>query len=181
MTTANIDNALSFPIGKYQSPATFSPETRRAAIETLRHLPSALVEATAGLSQAQLQEPYREGGWTLRQVVHHVADSHMNAYSRVRLALTEDWPTIKPYDQDSWANLVDAKTLPVDVSLTLLDALHTRWVALFESLTEPDWERGYIHPESGRRQTIEQVLTIYAWHSHHHTAHIVNLRQRKGW
>jgi hypothetical protein len=135
MTTADIDNALSFPVGKFQRPAEFSAEIRRAAIETLRHLPSALVEATAGLSQKQLQEPYRDRGWTLRQVVHHVADSHLNAYSRVRLALTEDWPTIKPYDQDCWANLVDAKTLPVDVSLTLLDALHTRWVALFESLT----------------------------------------------
>jgi DinB superfamily len=180
MTTANIHASLSFPVGKFQAPATFSATTRRTAIETLRHLPSALVEATAGLTQKQLDEPYREGGWSLRQVVHHVADSHINAYSRVRLALTEDWPTIKPYGQDPWANLTDARTLPIDVSLTLLDALHTRWVALFESLTEADWQRGYLHPESGR-QTIDQVLELYAWHSRHHTAHITGLRHSKGW
>lgn len=179
MTTAAPDS-LSFPVGKFQAPAAFSPEIRGTAIETIRRLPSALVEATAGLSQKQLEMPYREGGWTLRQVIHHVADSHMNAYIRTRLALTEDWPTIKPYEQDLWANLADARTLPVDVSLTLLDALHTRWVGLFASFTEADWKRGYNHPESGR-QTLEHVLTLYAWHSHHHTAHVTGLRQRLGW
>lgn len=180
MTTANMNDALRFPVGKFQPPATFSPEVRRAGIEVLRQLPSALVEATAGLSQKQLEVPYREEGWTLRQVVHHVADSHMNAYVRVRLALTEDWPTIKPYAEDLWANLTDARTLPVDVSLTLLDALHTRWVTLFESLTEAEWKRGYIHPALGR-QALEEVVSLYAWHSRHHTAHITSLRQRMGW
>jgi DinB superfamily len=180
MTTANLNDSLRYPIGKFQSPAAFSPEIRREAIEVLRRLPSALVEASAGLSQKQLEMPYREGGWTLRQVVHHVADSHMNAYVRIRLALTEDWPTIKPYAEDRWANLTDARTLPVDVSLTLLDALHTRWVTLFESFTEADWKRGYDHPVSGR-QTLEHVATLYAWHSQHHTAHITSLRERLGW
>lgn len=180
MTTANLEDTLRFPVGKFQAPAAFSAETRRAAIETLRNLPSALAEATSGLSQKQLEMPYREGGWTLRQVVHHVADSHMNGYVRIRLAVTEDWPTIKPYHQQSWAELTDARCLPVDVSLSLLDALHTRWVALFESLKDADWQRGYTHPDSGR-QSLDHVISLYAWHSLHHTAHITSLRERMGW
>lgn len=180
MTTANMNDSLRFPVGKFQPPATFSPEIRRTAIEVIRQLPSTLAEATAGLSQKQLEMPYREGGWTLRQVVHHVADSHMNAYVRVRLALTEEWPTIKPYNEKLWAHLADARTLPVDVSLTLLDALHTRWVTLFESFTDAEWQRGYNHLDSGR-QTLEHVVCLYAWHSRHHTAHITSLRQSMGW
>lgn len=180
MTTANMNDSLRFPVGRFSPPAEFSSEIRRTAIQDLRHLPNALAEATSGLSQKQLEVPYREEGWTLRQVVHHVADSHMNAYVRIRLALTEDWPIIKPYNEAQWAKLSDARTLPVDVSLNLLDALHTRWVALFESFSEEDWQKGYMHPDLGP-QSLEHALCLYAWHSRHHTGHITDLRQRMQW
>ncbi len=143
-------------------------------------LPSALREAVAGLDDPQLDTPYREGGWTVRQLVHHVADSHINAYVRMRLALTEDWPTIKPYEEAEWAKLEDARTLPVEVSLALLESLHRRWVVLLGSLSEADWERGYVHPESGREK-LDAVAAIYSWHSRHHVAHVTGLRKRMGW
>jgi hypothetical protein len=132
------------------------------------------------LPDGQLDTPYREGGWTVRQLVHHVADSHINAYVRMRLALTEDWPTIKPYEEAEWAKLEDARTLPVEVSLALLKSLHLRWVALLKSLSEADWARGYVHPESGRER-LETVAGIYGWHSQHHVAHVTELRKRMGW
>jgi hypothetical protein len=134
----------------------------------------------SGLSDSQLDTPYREGGWTVRQVVHHVPDSHANSYVRFKLALTEHWPTIKPYDEAAWANLADSRLLPVDVSLSLITALHYRWVSLLESMSEEDCQKGYLHPEQGR-QNLAQVLALYDWHSRHHTAHITNLRQRQGW
>jgi hypothetical protein len=153
---------------------------RVAHIQTLRLLPERLQAVTSGLNDIQLDTPYREDGWTLRQVVHHVADSHANAYIRFRLALTEDWPTIKPYDQDAWAKLHDSRTLPIDVSLALITALHARWVALLDALTEEDFHRGYNHPESGH-QNLAKSLALYDWHARHHTAHIAGLRSRKGW
>jgi len=153
---------------------------RTANMHTLRLLPQRLTAAVAGLSDHQLDTPYREGGWTVRQVVHHLADSHANAYVRCKLALTEDWPTIKPYDQAAWAELSDSRWLPIDVSLSFLSALHQRWVALFESLSDEDFRRGYNHPESGR-QNLAHVLALYDWHSRHHTAHITSLRARMGW
>ena len=143
-------------------------------------LPERLLSAVSGLSEEQLDTPYREGGWTVRQLVHHVADSHINAYTRVRLALTEDWPTIKPYREAEWAKLQDARTLPVEVSLTLLKSLHRRWATLLESLRQADWERGYTHPEDGR-QDLATVALLYSWHSQHHTAHVTELRNRMGW
>jgi uncharacterized damage-inducible protein DinB len=172
-------DVLRYPVGRFAPPAAATPELRAEQIETLRQLPERLRAAVAGLSDAQLDMPYREGGWTLRQVVHHVADSHMNAYVRFKLAMTEDWPTIKPYDEAAWAGLADSK-LPIDASLALIGALHARWVALLESLAPEDFRKGYNHPEMGR-QELATVLAIYAWHSRHHTAHITSLRARQSW
>jgi uncharacterized damage-inducible protein DinB len=171
---------LRFPIGRFSPPAGSTEEVRAAQIETLRLLPERLRAAASGLSDSQLDTPYRDGGWTLRQVVHHVADSHANAYVRFKLALTEDWPTIKPYDEAAWARLADSRTLPIDGSLQLVEALHGRWVALLEALSGEDFEKGYNHPEMGR-QKLAEVLALYAWHSRHHTAHITSLRARQGW
>ena len=168
-----------FPIGRFSPPASSTPAIRNAQIKTLRELPERLRAAVHGLSDAQLDTPYRPGGWTVRQVVHHVPDSHANCYVRFKLALTEDWPTIKPYDEAAWAKLADSR-MPVDASLAFTEALHGRWVALLESMTEEDFEKGYAHPEKGR-QTLATVLAIYDWHSRHHTAHITNLRARQGW
>jgi hypothetical protein len=169
-----------FPIGKFNRPASIMPGLRAAHIEVLRLLPECLGHAVDSLNDGQLDTPYRDGGWTVRQVIHHVADSHANAYVRMKLALTEDWPTIKPYEEAAWANLADARSLPVAVSLDLIAALHIRWVTLLESLSGEDFHRGYVHPEGGR-QDLAQVLALYDWHSRHHTAHITNLRQRMGW
>jgi hypothetical protein len=136
--------------------------------------------AVSGLSTAQLDTPYRDGGWTVRQVVHHVPDSHMNAYTRFRLALTESEPTIKPYDQEAWANLADSRTAPVEWSLALLEALHRRWAAMLESLADEDFSRRFRHPEIGV-VTLGEVLGMYSWHGRHHVAHITGLRGRMGW
>ena len=168
-----------FPIGRFLPAADSSASTRAAQIQTLRELPRRLREAVAGLSDAQLDTPYRDGGWTVRQLVHHFADSHANSYIRFKLALTEDWPTITPYDEAAWARLPD-NALPVAVSLAFVESLHARWVAALESMREEDFARGYSHPQSGR-QNLATVLAIYAWHSLHHTAHITRLRGRMGW
>jgi hypothetical protein len=180
MTTQVEIDDLRYPIGKFNAPASTMAGIRAAHIHTLRLLPERLTAAVAGLDDHRLDTPYRESGWTLRQVVHHVADSHANAYVRMKLALTEDWPTIKPYDEAAWADLQDARWLPVQVSLDLITALHARWVSLLDALPEEDFHRGYVHPESGR-QNLAQVLAMYDWHSRHHTAHITGLRQRMGW
>src|ERR1700758_3676330 len=168
-----------YPIGKCARPESLDARQLRGCIATLAALPENLRAAVYGLNNSQIDTPYREGGWTVRQLVHHVADSHMNAYVRTRLALTEDWPTIKPYEEKLWAELADARPLPVEVSLELLEPLHRRWVALLESLTAEQWKRGYNHPESGR-QDLAQVISMYAWHSRHHAAHITSLRKSKG-
>ncbi|HVJ08280.1 MAG TPA: bacillithiol transferase BstA [Acidisarcina sp.] len=178
MSTDVLDS-LRYPIGKFQK-STIDPAQRPASIATLRALPSALREAVSGLSDAQLATPYRDGGWTVLQTVHHLADSHLNAYSRFRQALTQDWPTIYAYDEAKWAQLADAHTAPVALSLELLDGLHARWTLLLDSLKDADFERGFVHPENGR-QTLEQGVAIYAWHSRHHTAHITELRKRNHW
>ncbi len=168
-----------YPVGRFTAPSTISPDERIDAIATLAELPEQLRNAVDGLSFAQLSTPYREGGWTLRQVVHHVADSHMNALIRVKLALTEDWPTIKPYDEKAWASLHDVAA-PVEWSLELIESLHARWVMLLQSLTEEQWHRGYDHPEAGK-MTVEAATLLYAWHSRHHVAHITHLRAKEGW
>jgi uncharacterized damage-inducible protein DinB len=173
------ENDLRYPIGRFRAPASNGPEIRTAHIQTIRLLPERLQASVKGLSDAQLDTPYREGGWTVRQLVHHVADSHAMAYTRFKLALTEDWPMIKPYDEAAWAELADSK-LPIDDSIAMLDALHDRWVALLESMSEEDFAKGYDHPENGR-QALAKALAIYDWHSRHHVAHITELRARQGW
>lgn len=176
-----MNNDLRYPIGKFVRPANLTQQEREEVMQRIADLPAKLRHAVSGLSESQLDTPYREGGWSVRQTVHHVADSHMQATARVRLALTEDWPAITPYKENLWAELADARTQPVEVSLQLLDALHARWVAVLRSLDETGWsKRGYKHPESGK-QTVEQVAALYAWHGRHHTAHITSLRERMGW
>ena len=169
-----------YPVGKFQRQEKLTSTERRALIDQIVAAPARMREAVAGLNEQQLATPYREGGWTVRQVVHHVPDSHLNAYIRFRLALTEDMPTIKPYDQAQWAELADARESPVETSLQLLQSLHDRWVRLLRSMSDADFSRRLMHPENGP-MTLENVLAVYGWHGRHHTAHITSLRQRKGW
>jgi uncharacterized damage-inducible protein DinB len=170
---------LRYPIGPFKPSLTSTPADRAAHIAVLSDLPERLSEAVDGLEDAQLDTAYREGGWIVRQVVHHVADSHMNSYVRFKLALTEHEPIIKPYDEAAWAVLPDSR-MPVDVSLTLTWSLHERWVELLESMSEKDFQKKYVHPERGT-QDLATTLALYAWHSRHHTAHITTLRARMGW
>lgn len=170
---------LRFPIGEFVMPMPVTPKLRADAIAAIAELPVKMRDAVRGLSEAQLDTPYRPGGWTVRQVVHHVPDSHLNAYVRVKLALTEDNPTIKPYDQDAFAGLPDQK-LPIDVSLSLLDSLHARWVVVLKALTPQQFARPLYHPEIGAI-TIDYQVQTYGWHSRHHVAHITRLREREGW
>ena len=171
---------LQYPVGRFEWPAAVSPEDRRRYIDEIEQTPKNMRVAVTGLSDQQLDTPYRPQGWTVRQVVHHLPDSHLNSYLRFRLALTEDEPTIKPYDEARWAELVDARTAPVELSLTLLDSLHKRWVLLLRSLSAADCSRKFLHPEIGE-VTLEKNLALYAWHGRHHVAHITSLRQRLGW
>lgn len=168
---------LSYPIGPFDVTAPVTPAMRAPAIDDIAALPQRMREAVRGLTQAQLDTPYRPGGWTVRQVVHHVADSHMNAFVRLKLALTEDTPTIKPYDQDAWSALPDMR-LPVDASLAILDGLHERWAVLLRTLGPDQFTRPFRHPELGL-VTLDVHLQLYAWHSRHHVAHITSLRERE--
>lgn len=169
-----------YPIGKFEPPKEVTPALRQQAMQAIAETPAKLRAAVKGLNDSQLDTPYREGGWTVRQVIHHVPDSHMNAYVRWRLALTEHEPTIKPYEEARWAELADAKTAPVEISLALLEPLHDRWMRLLRSLGPADFAKTLRHPEHGVR-TLDWMLFLYAWHGAHHTAHIINLRQQKGW
>ena len=169
----------SYPIGKFERQSSYSSAERAELIQALRQLPEQMRQAVAGLTEAQLETPYRQGGWTVRQVVHHVPDSHLNAYVRFKLALTEDNPTIKPYNESAWARLPDS-SLPLEVSLALLEALHWRWVSLLQTLPETVWHRTFLHPASGEFR-LETSLALYAWHSKHHLAHILTLRQQQNW
>jgi hypothetical protein len=171
---------LRFPIGKFKFEGSLTEGTRNAFLEDISQTPSKLRAAVAGLTEAQLDTPYRPEGWTVRQVTHHVPDSHMNAYIRFKLALTEDEPTIKPYAEDRWADLADTKTTPVEVSLTILDSLHDRWVRLLKTITPEQWKRTFRHPERGT-MTLEETLALYSWHGKHHVAHIAALRKLKSW
>ena len=170
---------LSYPVGRFDPQAPRTAETRRAAVEDIAALPARIREAVRGLTEAQLDTPYRPGGWTVRQLVHHVADSHMNGYIRTKLALTEENPTIKPYDQDAWSKLPDSR-LPIAGSLAIMDAVHERWTAVNRSFQERDFGRPFTHPELGQ-MTLDRHLHLYGWHSRHHVAHITALRQREGW
>ena len=168
-----------YPIGAFVRPASLDEAERRTAIQEIREAPPALRAALAGLDQRQLDTPYRPGGWTLRQVAHHLSDSHLNAYVRTKLTLTEEIPTVKPYDEAAWATLQDSM-LPVEVSLGLLDAVHERWLVLLDSLSESQWIRTFVHPEVGPTR-LDQLLALYSWHGRHHIAQITSLRERMGW
>jgi hypothetical protein len=169
-----------FPIGKFHYEGTPVPNQRAKFIAEIEQTPAAIRTAVQGLSPKQLDMPYRDGGWSVREVVHHVPESHMNAYIRFKLALTEDEPTIKPYAEDRWAKLGDVKSTPIEVSVSLLENLHVRWVVLLRTLDEQDWKRAFVHPELGV-VPLEKSLALYAWHGRHHTAHITELRKRMQW
>lgn len=169
-----------YPVGKFSPDDNPTPESRARHIEQLVSLPSQMRQAVTGLTPEQLDTPYREGGWTVRQVVHHVPDSHLNAYVRFKLALTENIPTIKPYDEAAWAKLKDSELTPIEVSLSLLDAIHTRWVTLLRTLKSDDFAKKFNHPELGV-QTLDRTLAMYGWHSRHHLAHITSLKERMKW
>jgi uncharacterized damage-inducible protein DinB len=171
---------LRYPVGKFKMDGTITEAGRAALIEGIAQAPAKLRAAVAGLEAEQLDTPYRPGGWTVRQVVHHLPDSHLNAYVRLKLALTEDTPTVKTYEQQRWAELDDARTAPVEVSLALLESLHQRWTLLLGRLQPADFARTFRHPELGL-VTVDQQLSLYEWHGRHHVAHITALRERMGW
>jgi hypothetical protein len=180
ITEVNASEELRYPIGRYRAPEKISADDRKAWIREIEALPRNLRRAVAGLNTTQLDTPYRPGGWTVRQVVHHYADSHLNSYSRFRWAVTEDLTTVKTYDESAWAELADAKTAPVELSLSLLEPLHARWVLLLRSFGEAEFARKMQHPE-WREISVEWLLGQYAWHSRHHVAQIERLREREGW
>ena len=169
-----------YPTGKYE-PRPFSVAQKTEWLSDIKHLPQLLEDAVLNLDHAQLNTPYREGGWTVHQLVHHVADSHINAYCRFRLGLTEDNPVIRPYQEKLWAELDDVKILPVNISLTLLHALHTRWYETLKSAPDTVWERTVYHPEHKKSFTLWHLLGMYAWHGKHHVAHITGLREKNHW
>lgn len=167
------ETTLQYPIGKFHAPDSISPEDRARYIETIASAPARLREAVNGISTKRLDTPYRDGGWTVRQVVHHVPESHMNAYIRFKLALTETDPVVKPYDEAAWARLNDIDATPVETSLYLLDYLHRRWVILMRGMSEEEWKKRYLHPEADRgTMVLDSVLAMYAWHCDHHIAHV---------
>src|SRR5580700_2817344 len=172
---------LRYPIGKFDRLETLTPEQRREHIEAIAATPARLNAAVSDLKPEQLDTPYRPGGWTVRQVAHHVPDSHMNAYVRMKLALTEDEPQIKPYDEARWAELPDGKTSPIEPSLAILENLHKRWVLMLKSLTPAEFSRKFRHPEWEKPMSIDDSLALYAWHGKHHVAHVTALRERNAW
>lgn len=172
---------LKYPIGRFENPTEISASALRGYINDIRYLPSLVEIVVQNLDAAQLATPYRPDGWTVVQVVHHLVDSHMNALTRFKLALTEDNPTIKPYDEAAWALLPDVDNTPINISLTLLHALHTRWVNLMTHLKDEQWERTFVHPESGNTFKLKNVAANYSWHGKHHLAHIERLKERNNW
>jgi uncharacterized damage-inducible protein DinB len=171
---------LRYPIGHFE-PRPFSDQQKEEWLNDIKFLPQLLENSVVNLDETELKTPYREGGWTVHQLVHHVADSHMNAYIRFKLGLTEDNPTIRPYDQAAWAMLSDTEKIPINISLTLLYALHTRWYSLISDLSLAEWERTVFHPEHKKEMTLWYLLGMYAWHGKHHVAHITSLRERNKW
>jgi uncharacterized damage-inducible protein DinB len=169
-----------YPIGKFTFSGSSSESQRSKFIDDIERTPTTLRAAFKNLSTEQIETPYRDGGWTVRQVVHHVPESHMNAYIRFKLGLTEDNPTIKPYMEDRWAGTPEVHSTPLEISLALLEPLHDRWVRLLRSLQPADWKRTFRHPEMGSL-SLEKTLALYSWHGQHHTAHITELRKRMGW
>ncbi len=172
---------LRFPIGEFKTPRVYTEKMLSNWLGDLATFPQEIRAVSEHLSDEQLDTPYREGGWTVRQVIHHCADSHMNSYTRVKLSLTEENPTIKPYFEDRWAELLDAKSMPIEPSLRIIEGIHRRWVHLLQSLSSSDLEQTFEHPEHQRAFLIKEVIAFYAWHSKHHLAHIKSLAARKGW
>ncbi len=179
MSTISTED-LRYPIGRYQ-PIAYSENQKELWLNDIKFLPQLLENAIVNLDEAQLLTPYRDGGWTIQQVVHHVADSHINAYCRFKLGLTEDHPTIRPYEEANWANLSDVVNIPINVSITLLYALHTRLSSLLSDMPLKDWERTVFHPEAKKDMTLWYLLGNYSWHGRHHVAHITSLRERNKW
>ena len=179
--TAQASIDLRYPIGKHMPPPKITDADRARFIDDLAICPAALREAVRNLDDRRLDTPYRPGGWTVRQVVHHLPDSHLQAYVRCKLALTEDEPTIKPYEEAQWAELPDARSAPIEMSLALLETLHERWVAALRALEPSQFARRYVHPEHGRAFSLAETLSLYSWHGRHHVAHIRNLRARENW
>ena len=175
-----IQTDLRYPIGEY-TPAAFSEALREQWLSDIKFLPQAIEHAVSNLDEFQLQTPYRDGGWTVHQVVHHVADSHLNAYCRFKLGITEESPTIRPYDEKLWSVTSDVQNLPINISITLLYALHQRWHEFLNHFSHADWQRTVFHPEHKKQFTLWELLGSYAWHGRHHTAHITGLRERMGW
>lgn len=173
--------ALQYPIGRFEPSDSYPPEDVRTNIQIISALPSKFINLLGGWTEEQYDTRYRPDSWTVRQLIHHVADSHINAYVRFRLALTEDNPTIKPYKEDRWAELPDAKTAQVDLSLQLMKNVHLRWVLLMNSMDAADLARTYTHPDTGRSIRLDEVIALYAWHSEHHYQHAFTLAEREGW
>lgn len=171
---------LRYPVGKWEKKGPLTHDEREKFIESVAATPERFKKAVTGLNDNQLNTPYRPGGWTVRQTIHHVADSHMNAFIRMRLGVTEVEPTVKPYDEKMWAELIDSRTAPVDDSLTIIDSVHHRWVMMMRGMREIDFMRSIVHPENGK-MTLDDVLALYEWHGRHHSGHITALRQRAGW
>jgi uncharacterized damage-inducible protein DinB len=171
---------LRYPIGRFTRPEKLSAKERQQAISALEEAPKRLRAAILGLQDGQLDTPYRPDGWTVRQLVHHMPDSHLNAYTRLKLALTENEPTIRPYEEKDWAELPEARTAPVEVSLDLFEALHARWALALRALAPEEWQRKLRHPDMGP-MSVDTLIALYAWHGRHHVAHINGLRQREGW
>jgi uncharacterized damage-inducible protein DinB len=169
-----------YPIGKYKE-QPFSGMQKKQWLSDIKYLPSVMEHVIQNMDAAQLDTPYRDGGWTVHQLVHHVADSHMNAYIRFKLGLTEENPTIKPYDENEWAKLADTTTLPVNISLTILHALHLRWYAVLQNMSDDDFRRTVYHPEKQQEITLWTLLGTYAWHGNHHVAHITSLKEQRNW
>jgi uncharacterized damage-inducible protein DinB len=169
-----------YPIGKFSFEGALTADQKKQYLNDIEQTPAQLRAAVRGLSDQQLNTPYREGGWTVRQVAHHVPDSHMNAYIRFKLALTEDEPTIRPYMEDRWAELPESRQAPIDVSLALLDSLHQRWTMVLRNIGDADWKRTFRHPEMGLL-SLEKTLALYSWHGRHHVAHVTHMREKMGW
>lgn len=175
------DETLRYPIGRFSPPEEVTLPDRNRYLEEIEHLPDLLRTTVSGLTDSQLDTPYREGGWTVRQVVHHVPDSHLNSYVRFRWALTEEQPTIKAYYEDRWAELPDASSAPIEYSLQLLDATHRRWMLLLRAMSDSDYARSFVHPEMQKTWRLDTTLALYVWHGKHHVAHIQSLKEREGW
>jgi hypothetical protein len=181
METVSDLETLRYPVGKFSVPTSFSPAELKEWLNILEELPSKLQREVNGMTDEQLDTPYRDGGWTVRQVVHHLADSHVNSYCRMKLILTEDHPTIRPYLEAKWAELKEAKTAPVAISLDILFAIHKRMLLMLNNVSTEELDRTYFHPETQKTSTLKALIALYAWHSRHHLAHITQLKKRRGW